>query len=184
MNTMVERLLSLAEDLQSQDVRSAVFRRRAVSTAYYAVFHALARLCADELIGKNGRSSRDYERVYRALDHGPLKSAFERSPLKDDRRLCRRSSKRATQGGLHASKARFAAARRMPGADGGGQERRRTAERPGAGRTPNLVRASAVQEPYAVKSLSKARRSTRQHVARPEGAGLPAMNKKLRKLDQ
>jgi uncharacterized protein (UPF0332 family) len=84
MKTMVELLLSLADDLQSRGVRNSAFRRRAVSTAYYSVFHALARLCADELIGKNGRSSRDYERVYRSLDHGPLKSAFERSPLKDD----------------------------------------------------------------------------------------------------
>jgi hypothetical protein len=43
----------------------------------------LARLCADELLGKTGRSSQEYERVYRSLDHGPLKTAFERNPLKE-----------------------------------------------------------------------------------------------------
>ena len=46
--------------------------RRAVSAAYYAMFHALARCCADMLVGSN-RSSRDqvaWEQTYRALEHG------------------------------------------------------------------------------------------------------------------
>lgn len=61
-------------------------RRRAVSTAYYAVFHALARLCADELLGSDSaaRETEDYERVYRALEHKSMKAVFE-SKLKDIR---------------------------------------------------------------------------------------------------
>lgn len=46
--------------------------RRAVSTTYYAMFHALARCCADLLVGSS-RSARDeiaWEQTYRALDHG------------------------------------------------------------------------------------------------------------------
>jgi hypothetical protein len=46
--------------------------RRAVSTYYYALFHCLARECADLLIGatKSRRSDRAWRQVYRALEHG------------------------------------------------------------------------------------------------------------------
>ena len=47
--------------------------RRAVSTAYYAMFHALARLCANELIGGKHSKITSWGRVYRALDHKPAK---------------------------------------------------------------------------------------------------------------
>jgi len=80
---MVSRLLEAAELLIEQGDNSSAFRRRAVSTAYYAVFHALAKRCADELLQPIGRSSDEYSRVYRALEHGTLKSAFslKESPL-------------------------------------------------------------------------------------------------------
>jgi uncharacterized protein (UPF0332 family) len=80
---MVDRLLEIADLLINEDGRSSAFRRRAVSTAYYAVFHALAKICADELMPTT-RSSEEYSRVYRALEHGTLKSAFlvKDSPLK------------------------------------------------------------------------------------------------------
>jgi predicted LPLAT superfamily acyltransferase len=50
---------------------------RAVSTAYYAMFHALARCCADTLIGgpNSERSKPAWRQVYRSLDHGPSKTA-------------------------------------------------------------------------------------------------------------
>lgn len=45
--------------------------RRAVSTAYYAVFHALAHECADRFIGTGDqRSEAAWAQVYRALEHG------------------------------------------------------------------------------------------------------------------
>jgi hypothetical protein len=84
MATMVSRLLDAA-DLLIQDGRNSfAFRRRAVSTAYYAVFHTLAKYCADELLQPINRSSDEYSRVYRALDHGTLKSAFsvQQGPLR------------------------------------------------------------------------------------------------------
>jgi hypothetical protein len=74
--TMVARLLDLADQLLLQGGTSSALRRRAVSTAYYAVFHALAKSCATILLPSINRRSEVYERVYRALDHGPLKSAF------------------------------------------------------------------------------------------------------------
>lgn len=51
--------------------------RRAVSTTYYAMFHTLARCCADLLIGGKGadRSNRAWHQVYRSLEHGAAKSA-------------------------------------------------------------------------------------------------------------
>jgi hypothetical protein len=46
-------------------------------SAYYAMFHALARCCADLLIGGPGskRSKPAWSQVYRALDHGAARSA-------------------------------------------------------------------------------------------------------------
>jgi hypothetical protein len=80
--TMIERLLALAEELAEKSSRSPTLRRRAVSTAYYAVFHTLAELCADELIGaESGGRSNEYIRIYRSLDHGALKTAFGAAPL-------------------------------------------------------------------------------------------------------
>ena len=53
-----------------------------MSTAYYAVFHALAELCTGELLGvRADKRSEDYVRVYRSLEHGTLKSAFRTAPL-------------------------------------------------------------------------------------------------------
>lgn len=50
---------------------------RATSTAYYALFHTLARSCADLLIGGPGaaRSKSAWHQVYRALEHGSCKNA-------------------------------------------------------------------------------------------------------------
>lgn len=50
--------------------------RRAVSAAYYALFHAVAGAAADTLIGtsKQHRASVTWSRVYRSLEHGFAKS--------------------------------------------------------------------------------------------------------------
>ena len=49
--------------------------RRAVSTAYYALFHSLAECCADTITGKRqaNRNNDAWFRVYRALEHGAAK---------------------------------------------------------------------------------------------------------------
>ena len=87
----VKQLLSLADDLFRHDAdhlgTTYASRRRAVSTAYYAVFHALARCCAGELLAGEEQFSDNYVRVYRALDHGPLKTAFNSHPLIDNQGL-------------------------------------------------------------------------------------------------
>ena len=70
-------LLSIAEDLAgyrgSANLRQTAMRR-AVSNAYYAVFHALCGVCADGLVG---RGKPDLMRtVYRSIDHGPVKRSL------------------------------------------------------------------------------------------------------------
>lgn len=81
--TMIERLLALAEQLAETSGKSLALKRRAVSTAYSAVFHALAQLYADELLGHTSdRRSTEYERIYRSLEHGALKKAFKEEPLR------------------------------------------------------------------------------------------------------
>jgi hypothetical protein len=54
---------------------------RATSTAYYALFHTLARSCADLLIGgpNSVRSKPAWHQAYRALEHGFAKNACKNS---------------------------------------------------------------------------------------------------------
>ena len=80
-----EHLLQIATDLAEANTGRP--RRadlcRAVSTAYYAMFHCLARACADGLAGRL-RSVGDrsmWRRVYRALDHGHAKRQCGKMPL-------------------------------------------------------------------------------------------------------
>jgi uncharacterized protein (UPF0332 family) len=50
--------------------------RRAISTAYYALFHALAKDAADLLVGtKPGQARKAWAQTYRALEHGFAKNA-------------------------------------------------------------------------------------------------------------
>ncbi|MGH6672582.1 MAG: hypothetical protein ACRECV_11515 [Xanthobacteraceae bacterium] len=51
--------------------------RRAISSAYYALFHALASLCANELVGYS-KPWGVYAPIYRTLDHGRAKDIFKR----------------------------------------------------------------------------------------------------------
>ncbi len=55
--------------------------RRAVSSAYYAVFHTLARHCADALVGASAqkRSNKAWIEAYRGLEHGNCKNACVRA---------------------------------------------------------------------------------------------------------
>ena len=79
-------LLDLARELVDRDVgrprQSSL--KRGVSTAYYALFHAIAHECVAQTIGWTFRSFRYWEAVtpvYRAVDHGGAKRQFERYRL-------------------------------------------------------------------------------------------------------
>ena len=79
-----EHLLELAADLAEINPRRP--RRadlcRAVSTTYYALFHCLARTCADRLAGRAGTvgSRPMWRRVYRAPEHRQAKTRCENMP--------------------------------------------------------------------------------------------------------
>ncbi len=71
-------LIRLARQLASGELGSGRGRprqselRRAVSSAYYAIFHALALAAADLLIGtnRNSRIETLWLQIYRSLEHG------------------------------------------------------------------------------------------------------------------
>ena len=76
-------LIRIAEHLASGGVGGGIGRpvqaelRRAVSATYYALFHALARCCANMLVGvatPASRSQQAWTQVYRALEHGHAKN--------------------------------------------------------------------------------------------------------------
>ena len=77
-------MLQIATDLAEINTRRP--RRanlcRAVSTAYYALFHCLARTCADSLAGSTGTVGNRpmWRRVYRALEHRQAKTRCENVP--------------------------------------------------------------------------------------------------------
>ena len=55
--------------------------RRALSTAYYALFHCLAATCADTLMGTRVRNSAAWNRTYRALDHATARNQCRRTDI-------------------------------------------------------------------------------------------------------
>ena len=72
-----EHLFDQGERLLSDD-RSGLVRqvdvRRAISNAYYGVFHFTATALADEFVGRSHRALGRYALVYRSLDHRALKA--------------------------------------------------------------------------------------------------------------
>ncbi len=48
--------------------------RRAISNAYYCVFHAILTAAADYFVGSSKQNTRQYSLVYRSVDHGSLRS--------------------------------------------------------------------------------------------------------------
>ena len=74
-------LIETAKDLtraKSGKPRQASLRR-AISTIYYALFHCLARTCADMVVGGRGanRSKFAWRQAYRALQHRTARSRCE-----------------------------------------------------------------------------------------------------------
>ena len=85
---LLEVAKALADTRGRTNLRKAAMRR-AVSSAYYAVFHALCFICASELIGW-AQPAELLEPIYRLLDHGTAKqrlrgrgAAIANTPLGD-----------------------------------------------------------------------------------------------------
>lgn len=77
-------LIAQARRLAKASVRRPrdVDLRRAVSAAYYALFHAVARQSADLLVGTASaqRSNKAWRQTYRAIQHGDAKSRCRSLP--------------------------------------------------------------------------------------------------------
>jgi hypothetical protein len=54
--------------------RSDAQRRRAVSTAYYAVFHHILAAAAARFMGPGTEASGGYRLLYRGFNHGRMKT--------------------------------------------------------------------------------------------------------------
>jgi hypothetical protein len=81
---VIEDLLRIAEELAAYGGTGRprqAYLRRALSTTYYALFHALAKMCADELIGVTQTGGEAWVRVYRALEHGFAKNALNQAAI-------------------------------------------------------------------------------------------------------
>lgn len=76
-----DHLLDQADKLTTPPVGGGAPRqvdlRRAISSAYYGVFHAVLTEAADSLVGKTQRHTPRYELVYRSIDHRSLRSVCE-----------------------------------------------------------------------------------------------------------
>ena len=81
------QLMRIAKGLSSGMLRSSrrgrpnqEELRRAVSTAYYALFSALARSAADIFVGRSAatRRSQVWVQIYRSLNHGPAKAQCDK----------------------------------------------------------------------------------------------------------
>lgn len=69
-----EHLLEQAEKLVGP--RQAD-NRRAISSAYYALFHATSMTAADAVVGMTNRQSERYALVYRSINHGSVLAVCE-----------------------------------------------------------------------------------------------------------
>lgn len=71
---MTDDLFALALDLTERESGrpKQASRRRAISSAYYALFHAWLRMFADQVAGRGARNDDVYASVYRYPEHGTL----------------------------------------------------------------------------------------------------------------
>ncbi len=73
-----DHLLDQAERLTAPPAGGGAPRqadlRRAISSAYYGVFHAILTEAADSFVGKTNRHTPRYELVYRSINHRSLRS--------------------------------------------------------------------------------------------------------------
>lgn len=78
---MIDDLIALASRLASASPNKPrqADLRCAVSTAYYALFHAMAKNVADNMAGaaKRNRSEQAWAQAYRGLQHGDARTACE-----------------------------------------------------------------------------------------------------------
>jgi len=73
-----DELLQQADALVSKPGASETALRRAISNAYYAVFHFCLTGAADMVCGASSRSTKPYSLVYRSVEHKDFRSLCQR----------------------------------------------------------------------------------------------------------
>ena len=68
-----EELLKHADRLAGDVTATQVDLRRAISAAYYAIFHFCSMAATDMALGTTSRSTAEYMLVYRSIDHSRLR---------------------------------------------------------------------------------------------------------------
>ncbi len=84
-HNLIQAAKDLVERADADDPHNSHYRR-AVSTAYYALFHCLAESSANLLAGEDpaNRSRRAWRQAYRALNHGAVKNRGSRREFKTE----------------------------------------------------------------------------------------------------
>jgi hypothetical protein len=75
-----DHLLDQADRLITAPIGGAprqINLRRAISSAYYAIFHAVATEAADVIVGRTKRDTSIYQLVYRSINHNSLRKLCE-----------------------------------------------------------------------------------------------------------
>jgi uncharacterized protein (UPF0332 family) len=71
-------LLAVARLLSDTTTRpSDAQLRRAISTAYYALFHRVVRIAANRFMGPGCENSAGFSLIYRSFDHGRMRQVCE-----------------------------------------------------------------------------------------------------------
>lgn len=84
-DNLTQAARDLLESANDDDPHNSHYRR-AVSTAYYALFHCLAESSANLLAGEDpaNRSRRAWRQTYRALNHGAVQNRSNRREFKTE----------------------------------------------------------------------------------------------------
>ena len=84
-HNLIQAAKDLVENANPDDPHNSHFRR-AISTAYYALFHCLAESSANLLAGEDpaNRSRRAWQQAYRALNHGAVRNRRNRREFKTE----------------------------------------------------------------------------------------------------
>ena len=69
-----ERLFGQADALAGATEAHQTDLRRAISAAYYGLFHFILTAASDMVVGSDRRSSAEYSLVYRSVDHSRLRT--------------------------------------------------------------------------------------------------------------
>jgi hypothetical protein len=78
MERLYDNSLKVSDLLLGGVQPGSAARRRAVSTAYYALFQRLSSLCA-QCLARTRVNSELYRRAYRALDHRQIRESLNRA---------------------------------------------------------------------------------------------------------